>query len=69
MGPSAYSGHYADELTATVQYQLWANVLSRVEFRWDHVDGQAFGYDSTVNGGPPNEENDFLLALNLIYQF
>ena len=69
LGPSAYSGHYADELTATVQYQLWANVLSRVEFRWDHVDGQAFGYDSTVNGGPPMKKNDFLLALNLIYQF
>jgi hypothetical protein len=66
----AYAGHYADELTATVQYQLWANVLSRVEFRWDHVDNvDAFGYNGTANGGNPLKKNDFLLALNLIYQF
>ncbi len=64
-----YAGHYAGELTATVQYKLWANVLSRVEFRWDHVDGNAFGYNSTAGGGLPIKENDFLLALNLIYQF
>ena len=24
-------------VTATVQYDLWKNVLSRVEFRWDHA--------------------------------
>jgi hypothetical protein len=45
-------------------------VLSRVEFRWDHVDGDAFGYSSTSSN--PNgvmKENDFMLALNLIYQF
>src|ERR1017187_130113 len=64
-----YAGHYADEVTATVQYQLWANVLSRVEFRWDHVDKNAFGYNSTAGGGLPMKENDFMLALNLIYQF
>jgi hypothetical protein len=73
-GPAAYAGHYAGEITATVQYQLWANVLSRVEFRWDHVDGNAFGYGQTYAGGgatysSPMKENDFLLALNLIYQF
>ena len=30
-----------EELTATVQYNLWANVISRVEFRWDHADRPA----------------------------
>jgi hypothetical protein len=69
-----YAGHYAEEVTATVQYQLWANVLSRVEFRWDHVGGNAFGYGQVVTGGAttiglPMKENDFMLALNLIYQF
>jgi hypothetical protein len=70
-GPAAYLGHYADEVTATVQYQLWANVLSRVEFRWDHVDGKAFGYSQTAapTTGNPIKKNDFMLALNLIYQF
>jgi hypothetical protein len=65
---SYYAGHYAGELTATVSYQIWANVLSRVEFRWDHVGGDAFGYSQDGTGNP-NKKNDFLLALNLIYQF
>ena len=43
-------------------------MFSRVEFRWDHVDSNAFGYCS-VNVAVPIKENDFLLALNLIYQF
>jgi hypothetical protein len=62
-----YIGHYAGELTATMQYQIWANVLSRVEFRWDHVDGDAFGATSDTEN--PYKKNDFLLAVNLVYQF
>jgi len=62
-----YAGHYAGEVTATAAYQLWANVLSRVEVRWDHVDTDAFGADSTT--GAPTKKNDFVIALNLIYQF
>jgi exo-beta-1,3-glucanase (GH17 family) len=73
-GAVAYAGHYAGEITTTVQYQLWANVLSRVEFRWDHVDGNAFGYGQTTTVSSstyssPMKKNDFMLALNLIYQF
>jgi hypothetical protein len=67
-----YAGHYAGEVTATVQYQLWANVLSRLEFRWDHVDTDAFGVASgstIVTGAVPYKRNDFLIALNLVYQF
>jgi len=61
----------AEELTATLQYNLWANVLSRVEFRWDHVeDHDAFGATSSgPTAGSAFRKNDFLLALNLIYQF
>lgn len=62
-----YAGHYAGEVTATMQYQLWANVLSRVEFRWDHVDAEAFGATSDTTA--PYKKNDFLLAVNLVYQF
>ena len=52
-----------EELTATVEYDLWANVVSRVEFRWDHAEaGKQFG----VTGG---DENAYLLALNLVYKF
>jgi hypothetical protein len=61
-------GTQAEEVTFTTQYQLWANVLSRVEFRWDHVEhGSAF--DATGNGGSPNHANAFMLAFNVIYQF
>jgi hypothetical protein len=64
-----FNGHYGEEVTATVQYQLWANVLSRVEFRWDHNGVDAFGYSQGAVSGVPIRDNDFLLALNLIYQF
>ncbi len=53
--------------TATAQYDLWKNVLSRVEFRWDHsADArQAFG------GGPTSgmRDNAYMLAANVIYKF
>jgi hypothetical protein len=67
----AYANNTAEELTATAQYNLWANVISRLEFRWDHVEhGNAFGYAEGLNPtGAANRANDFLLALNLIYQF
>ena len=53
--------------TATAQYDLWKNVISRVEFRWDHVEhGLAFG--GTVPGAP-DRANAFLLAANVIYKF
>jgi len=63
-------GHYAEELTATIQYNLWANVMTRGEFRWDHADVRDFGASSgTFSAGAPDRKNDFLLALNIIYQF
>jgi hypothetical protein len=62
-------GTQAEEITLTTQYNLWANVLSRVEFRWDHVEhGRSFdqtGHTSFI----PNKANAFLLAFNIISQF
>jgi hypothetical protein len=56
-------------LTATAQYDLWKNVLSRVEFRWDHVEhGLAFGGADPITGAP-TRSNAFLLAANVIYKF
>jgi hypothetical protein len=55
--------------TATAQYDLWKNVISRVEFRWDHVEhGMAFG-GVDANTGGPNRSNAFMLAANIIYKF
>jgi len=50
----------AYELTGTVEYDLWANVISRVEIRWDHL--------STPNYGDFNRSTLGLYA-NLIYKF
>jgi hypothetical protein len=68
--------------TATAQYDLWKNVLSRLEFRWDHAEhGNMFGSSGNgnvtaiSNGGvsvfspAPNRANAFMLAAQLIYKF
>ena len=52
-------------VTATVDYNLWENVLSRLEFRWDHLAGGDFYYSARQSW----RENAFLLAANLIYKF
>ncbi len=52
-----------EEVTATIQYNLWANVISRVEFRWDHIDS------GTAFSNTAGDADSFLLALNLIYTF
>ena len=56
-------------LTATVQYDLWANVLSRLEFRWDrslHSGEDPFG---VTGNGVNGQQNAFMLAANIIYKF
>jgi hypothetical protein len=58
----------AVEITETVQFQLWNNVISRVEFRWDHSCGGAAAFGGTKLGVPA-VDNAFLLAANVIYKF
>lgn len=55
------------ELTATVQYDLWANVITRAEFRWDRYESK----NNLIGGSFSNNEtqNAFLLALNAVYKF
>jgi hypothetical protein len=55
-------------LTLTADYALWANVVTRAEFRWDHsATGQEpFG----ESGGSPGGSKDaYTLAANVIYKF
>jgi len=69
-------------LTGTIQYDLWKNVLSRLEIRWDHQAGDddmigyggtpsPFGGGGTGGGGPSPERkrNNVLIAANVIYEF
>jgi hypothetical protein len=62
---------YPDKIlagTATIQYDLWKNVLSRLEFRWDHAANSVNSYNGTV-AGAPNRQNSYILAANVIYKF
>jgi hypothetical protein len=70
-------------LTGTVQYDLWANVLTRLEIRWEHaLSGSPFGgtvagdkYPGNGEGGDPgnskgaDQKNSVLIAANIIYKF
>ena len=54
--------------TATVQYDLWKNVLSRLEVRWDHSDrGRLFGGHGAF--AAPTKKNDVIVAANVVYKF
>jgi hypothetical protein len=54
-------------LTGTIEYDLWRNVLSRLEVRWDHAasGGDLFAGDP----GAPSLKNQYLIAANFIYKF
>jgi len=48
--------------TLTLDYSLWANVVTRAEFRWDRaVDGGVGPFDG--------QKNDLSVSANVIYKF
>jgi len=62
--------------TATVQYDLWKNVLSRLEVRWDHAANGQHPYGGTTffdgegfSSTAPTKRNAYLVAANLVYKF
>ncbi len=54
-------------VTETIDYSLWANVISRVELRWDHSIGGDLPFPSAT--GSTGRRNALSLALNVIYKF
>ena len=54
--------------TVDLQYDLWKNVLSRVELRWDHALNGADTFGGNTFGAPA-EKNAVMLAANMIYKF
>ena len=72
-GPDFANGgpnQQAQEVTATLQYALWANVLTRLEVRWDHVShGEGYINNTASYATPTPQANAFLLALQAIYTF
>jgi hypothetical protein len=56
-------------LTETVQYDVYANVISRLEFRYDHFTSQsAIGY-VLPTGVAVDRGTSYGLYANLIYKF
>lgn len=66
--PARTSSEFQTKLlseTFTLDYALWANVISRAEFRWDHN----LAGDRTYGAGTGNQKNAYTLAANIIYKF
>jgi hypothetical protein len=61
------SENSAIALTGTIQYDLWANVLTRLEVRWDHASSDIYG--GNLSGGGTPVENAFMVALQAVYRF
>jgi hypothetical protein len=56
------------ELTFTASYDLWKNVLTRLEVRWDHdLTNDGFYGGDTFGAG--TEDNAVVVAANIIYKF
>jgi hypothetical protein len=54
-------------VTATAQYDLWKNVISRLEMRWDHSLSGTDEFGGTA--GDPDLDNAWMIAANIIYKF
>ncbi len=57
------------EVTATLQYDLWANVVSRLEFRWDHAADGTNPYGGEAPADPGTKKNSYILLANVAYKF
>lgn len=66
-GDAATSNNEAYAVTGTVQYDLWENVISRAEIRWDHGDQPSYGPGPAA--GQAYLRNAVMVAANIIYKF
>ncbi len=72
-GNYAYNPDKVLAMTFTAQYDLWKNVISRLELRWDHSLTDQGGYGQPNNTGEGaysgSMDNAWMLAANIIYKF
>jgi len=57
------------EWTGTVQYDLWKNVLSRLELRWDHACEGTPAFGGTTALSAPTKINNVMSVANFVYKF
>jgi hypothetical protein len=67
--PTTFLARAVVETTATLQYDLWKNVLSRLEFRWDHACSGGPAYGGVNPGDAPTDNNSYILLANIVYKF
>ncbi len=53
-------------VTETISYQLWKNVLTRVEFRWDH---DCAGGEPVFGTAAHPRKNSFTIGFDCVYSF
>jgi hypothetical protein len=68
-GSSVFLARKVFAATATVQYDLWKNVMSRIEFRWDHAADGSSPFGGTVAGEEGDKKNSYILLANIAYKF
>ncbi len=66
--PSWFLARKVFETTGTLQYDLWKNVVSRLEFRWDHAADGSTPYGGEVVG-TGTKKNSYILLANIVYKF
>jgi hypothetical protein len=57
------------ELTGTVEYDLWVNVISRLELRWDHLNSLNTGDSAFEDTTSITHKNAVGFYANVIYKF
>jgi hypothetical protein len=68
-GLRATNPNEAMDWTLTAQYDLWKNVISRLELRWDHLLSGQKTWGEVNADGIGSLKNEWMLAANIIYKF
>ncbi len=66
--PATFLARKVFEVTGTLQYDLWKNVLTRLELRWDHAADGSTPYGGTIVGAG-TEHNSVILLADVAYKF
>jgi hypothetical protein len=67
--PSTLGSEKIIEGTLTLQYDLWKNVLSRLEFRWDHSANGEKAFGGATPDDDPTKINSYILLASIAYKF
>lgn len=67
--PSTFVARKVVAATGTIQYDLWKNVISRLEFRWDHAADGSEPYGGETAADPGTKGNSYILMANFAYKF